>query len=69
LKARGLIHAVIFDFDGTLAKLNIDFSLMREQVFEKRVKTFPVSMFLPSRRESSFARSRSLREKSWNGWR
>ena len=27
------IKAVIFDFDGTLAVLNIDFSLMREQVF------------------------------------
>jgi phosphoglycolate phosphatase-like HAD superfamily hydrolase len=27
------INAVIFDFDGTLAALNIDFSLMREQVF------------------------------------
>ncbi|MBM4340357.1 MAG: HAD family hydrolase [Deltaproteobacteria bacterium] len=26
--------AVIFDFDGTLAVLNIDFSLMRERVFE-----------------------------------
>jgi phosphoglycolate phosphatase len=28
------IKAVIFDFDGTLAVLNIDFSEMREQVFE-----------------------------------
>jgi phosphoglycolate phosphatase len=28
------IRAVIFDFDGTLAVLNIDFSEMREQVFE-----------------------------------
>lgn len=27
-------RAVIFDFDGTLAVLNIDFSLMRERVFE-----------------------------------
>ena len=27
------IKAVIFDFDGTLAVLNIDFSTMREQVF------------------------------------
>jgi phosphoglycolate phosphatase len=27
------IRAVIFDFDGTLAVLNIDFSLMKEQVF------------------------------------
>jgi phosphoglycolate phosphatase len=27
------IGAIIFDFDGTLAVLNIDFSLMREQVF------------------------------------
>jgi len=28
------IRAVVFDFDGTLAVLNIDFSGMREQVFE-----------------------------------
>src|SRR5512143_2496288 len=28
------IKAVIFDFDGTLAVLNIDFSAMREQVFD-----------------------------------
>jgi len=28
------IRAVVFDFDGTLAALNIDFSEMREQVFE-----------------------------------
>jgi phosphoglycolate phosphatase len=28
------IHAVIFDFDGTLAVLNIDFSYMRERVFD-----------------------------------
>ena len=28
------IRAVVFDFDGTLAVLNIDFSEMREQVFE-----------------------------------
>ncbi len=28
------IKAVVFDFDGTLAKLNIDFSLMREAVLE-----------------------------------
>jgi phosphoglycolate phosphatase len=27
------VKAVIFDFDGTLAILNIDFSLMREQIF------------------------------------
>ncbi len=27
-------QAVIFDFDGTLAVLNIDFNVMREQVFE-----------------------------------
>ncbi len=26
--------AIIFDFDGTLAELNIDFSLMRERVFD-----------------------------------
>ncbi len=30
----GQIKAVIFDFDGTLAVLNIDFDVMREQVFE-----------------------------------
>jgi len=28
------IRAVIFDFDGTLAVLNIDFSLMRERIFD-----------------------------------
>ena len=28
------IRAIIFDFDGTLAILNIDFSLMREQIFD-----------------------------------
>lgn len=28
------IKAIIFDFDGTLAFLNIDFSLMREQIFD-----------------------------------
>jgi phosphoglycolate phosphatase len=28
------IKAVIFDFDGTLAVLNIDFSLMKEQIFD-----------------------------------
>jgi phosphoglycolate phosphatase len=28
------IRAVVFDFDGTLAVLNIDFSSMRERVFE-----------------------------------
>jgi phosphoglycolate phosphatase len=28
------IKAVIFDFDGTLAVLNIDFSLMRERVYD-----------------------------------
>jgi len=28
------IRAVVFDFDGTLAILNIDFSLMREQIFD-----------------------------------
>ena len=30
----GKIKAVVFDFDGTLAVLNIDFSQMREQVFK-----------------------------------
>lgn len=29
-----IAKAVIFDFDGTLAVLNIDFSLMRERVFD-----------------------------------
>jgi phosphoglycolate phosphatase len=28
------VKAVIFDFDGTLAVLNINFSLMREQIFD-----------------------------------
>jgi phosphoglycolate phosphatase len=28
------IRAIIFDFDGTLAVLNIDFSLMRERIFD-----------------------------------
>ncbi len=28
------VQAIIFDFDGTLAVLNIDFSLMRERVFD-----------------------------------
>ena len=28
------IKAIVFDFDGTLAFLNIDFSLMRERVFD-----------------------------------
>jgi phosphoglycolate phosphatase len=28
------IRAIIFDFDGTLAVLNIDFSLMKERVFD-----------------------------------
>lgn len=31
---RHSIKAVIFDFDGTLAVLNIDFSLMRDRLFE-----------------------------------
>ena len=30
----GRIKAIIFDFDGTLAVLNIDFSLMRERIFD-----------------------------------
>ncbi len=30
----GRIKAVIFDFDGTLAVLNIDFSLMRQRIFD-----------------------------------
>ena len=30
----GRVRAVIFDFDGTLAVLNIDFSLMRNEVFD-----------------------------------
>ena len=28
------VRAIIFDFDGTLAALNIDFSLMREQILD-----------------------------------
>ena len=31
--APGKFKAIIFDFDGTLAELNIDFSLMRERIF------------------------------------
>jgi phosphoglycolate phosphatase len=33
-KRLGKVRAIIFDFDGTLAVLNIDFSLMRERVFD-----------------------------------
>lgn len=33
-KRPGNIRAIIFDFDGTLAILNINFSFMRDQVFE-----------------------------------
>ncbi|MGO9138046.1 MAG: HAD family hydrolase [Syntrophales bacterium] len=32
MKATRSIHAVFFDFDGTLAKLNIDFPLMKQAV-------------------------------------
>ena len=32
------IRAVIFDFDGTLAVLNIDFSFMRERIFDLLVR-------------------------------
>lgn len=34
MKATSPIHAVIFDFDGTLAKLNIDFPLMRQAILD-----------------------------------
>jgi phosphoglycolate phosphatase len=34
LKTTSSIRAVIFDFDGTLAKLNIDFPLMRQAVLD-----------------------------------
>jgi phosphoglycolate phosphatase len=34
LKATSSIRAVFFDFDGTLAKLNIDFPLMRQAVLD-----------------------------------
>lgn len=34
MKATSSIHAVFFDFDGTLAKLNIDFPLMRQAVLD-----------------------------------
>jgi phosphoglycolate phosphatase len=33
-KRLGNVRAIIFDFDGTLAELNIDFPLMRERVFD-----------------------------------
>ena len=29
-----IINTIIFDFDGTLAKLNIDFNLMRDTVLK-----------------------------------
>jgi len=34
LKEARSIHAVFFDFDGTLAKLNIDFALIRQAVLD-----------------------------------
>jgi phosphoglycolate phosphatase len=34
LKVTSSIHAVFFDFDGTLAKLNIDFLMMRQAVLD-----------------------------------
>ncbi len=34
MKATRSTHAVFFDFDGTLAKLNIDFPLMRQAVLD-----------------------------------
>jgi phosphoglycolate phosphatase len=34
LKTTISIHAVFFDFDGTLAKLNINFPLMRQAVLD-----------------------------------
>jgi phosphoglycolate phosphatase len=37
LKATRSIRAVFFDFDGTLAKLNIDFPMMREAVLDLAV--------------------------------
>ena len=33
-KPLGKVQAIVFDFDGTLAVLNIDFSFMRERVFD-----------------------------------
>jgi len=35
---QGVIEAVVFDFDGTLAETNIDFGLMRERVIEVAVQ-------------------------------
>lgn len=43
MKAKGPIHAIIFDFDGTLAKLNIDFPLMRQAVLDL-VRAYAVPM-------------------------
>jgi hypothetical protein len=35
IKIKGIsIETIIFDFDGTLAKLNIDFKLMRDAVLK-----------------------------------
>jgi len=43
LKTERTIHAVIFDFDGTLAKLNINFPQMRKSVLNL-IKTFNVPL-------------------------
>ena len=43
MKTTRPIHAVIFDFDGTLAKLNIDFPLMRRAVCDL-IGSFAVPM-------------------------
>jgi hypothetical protein len=42
---RGLhkTKAIIFDFDGTLAVLNIDFGFMREQVFDL-IRSFGIAV-------------------------
>lgn len=43
MKTKRIIRAVIFDFDGTLAKLNINFSRMRESVLNL-IKSFNVPL-------------------------
>lgn len=43
MRATSSIHAVIFDFDGTLAKLNIDFRLMRQAVLD-HIQDYAVPM-------------------------
>lgn len=43
MKTKRIIRAIIFDFDGTLAKLNINFPQMRESVLNL-IKTFNIPL-------------------------